>query len=121
MLFQVIPIFIGLLAGFGSGLLGIGGSVIIVPLLSFFLAFSQHQAQAVALTVLLIPIGIYAGWTSYFKAGHVNWIVATLVLIGFIAGAFFGGQLGVSLDAKLLKKMFAFFMLVLALYMLFNA
>ena len=121
MLFQVIPIFIGLLAGFGSGLLGIGGSVIIVPLLGLFLTFSQHQAQAVALTVLLIPIGIFAGWISYFKAGHVNWLVAGLVLVGFIVGAFFGGQLGVSLDAKILKRIFAGFMLVLALYMLFNS
>tara|TARA_B100001142_G_C14112997_1_gene569937 strand:- start:389 stop:751 length:363 start_codon:yes stop_codon:yes gene_type:complete len=117
-MFQFIPVFIGLLAGFSSGLLGIGGSVIIVPLLGFFLTFSQHQAQAVALSVLLIPIGIFAGWISYFKAGHVNWIVTGLVLVGFVVGAFFGGQLGVSLDAKLLKKCFAGFMLVLALYML---
>ena len=119
MLTQLLLLGIGLLSGFSSGLLGIGGSVIIIPLLVLFFSFSQHQAQAAALTVLLIPLSVFAGWWSYFKAGYVNWAIVGLILIGFIIGAFFGGKLAVSIPELWLKKGFGLFLLLIAMKMLF--
>lgn len=119
MLTQLLLIGIGLLSGFSSGLLGIGGSTLIIPLLVLFFSFSQHQAQAAALTVLLIPLGVFAGWWSYFKADYVNWAVVALIFLGFVIGAFFGGKLAISIPEFWLKKGFALFLLIIAIKMLF--
>ena len=120
MITGILYVFIGLLAGLSSGLLGIGGSVVMIPLLVFFFKTPQIVAQGIALTVLLVPIGVFAGWWHYFKEGHINLLASTFILIGFILGAYFGGQWAVQLPITLLKKGFALFLVCVAAKLFFS-
>ncbi|MDQ6761661.1 MAG: TSUP family transporter, partial [Bacteroidota bacterium] len=63
----VVLIIIGLVAGIFGGLVGIGGGIVIVPALIYFLSFSQKEAQGTSLGILLLPIGILGVW-QYYKA-----------------------------------------------------
>ena len=83
----MILILIGLVAGIFSGLIGIGGAIIIIPSLIFFLGMSQFDAQGTSLGVMLPPIGLLAAW-NYYKAGAMNWKYALI-----IAGAFLSGDI----------------------------
>ena len=65
----LIFISIGLAAGVLSGLFGVGGGLIIVPALVFFIGMSQHEAQGTSLGLMLLPIGALAAW-NYFKSGN---------------------------------------------------
>ena len=112
-------ILIGLFAGTISGLLGIGGATIIIPALIYFFGFSQHEAQGTTLLLMVPPIGILAAWT-YYKKGYANVPVAIFICLGFIIGAFFGAKVAVSIPEKLLKKLFALFLLIISIHMLFK-
>ena len=59
---QIIIVPVGLLAGFLSGLLGIGGAIVIIPALMFFLKFNQQMAQGTTLVMLVLPVGALAAW-----------------------------------------------------------
>jgi uncharacterized membrane protein YfcA len=109
---------IGLAAGFFSGMVGIGGGLIIVPALVYFLAFSQHQAQGNSLALLMFPVGIL-GVINYYKKGHVDFRIAALLAVGFVAGSYFGSKFSLSLPQDTVKKIFAVLMIVLAIKMLF--
>jgi len=110
---------LGLCAGIISGLTGIGGGVIILPALIFFLGFSQHQAQGTTLAVLVPPIDLLAAWV-YHKQGYTDLRVATFVCLGFFLGGFIGARLGVNLPNSLLSKLFAVFMLLSAAKVFFS-
>jgi len=114
----LLLIVIGLAAGFMSGMVGIGGGVIIVPALVYFLAFSQHQAQGNSLALLLFPVGIL-GVINYYKKGYVDFRFAALLAIGFVAGSYLGSKFSLSLPQDTVKKIFAVLMIVLAVKMLF--
>ena len=109
---------IGLAAGLMSGMVGIGGGLVIVPALVYFLAFTQHQAQGNSLTLLMFPVGIL-GVINYYKKGYVDFRVAGMLAIGFVLGSYLGSKFSLSLPQETLKKVFAVLMLVLALKMLF--
>ncbi len=109
---------IGLAAGFFSGMVGIGGGLIIVPALVYFLAFSQHQAQGNSLALLMFPVGIL-GVINYYKKGHVDFRIAALLAVGFVAGSYLGSKFSLSLPQDTVKKIFAVLMIVLAVKMLF--
>ncbi len=113
-----VLILIGLAAGFTSGMVGIGGGVIIVPALVYFLAFSQHQAQGNSLALMLFPVGIL-GVINYYKKGHVDFRYAALLAVGFVAGSYLGSKFSLSLPQDTVKKIFAVLMIVLAVKMLF--
>jgi uncharacterized membrane protein YfcA len=104
---------IGLLAGMLSGLVGVGGGIIMVPLLVLLLGFSQHQAQGTSLTVLLVPVTAVAVF-NYYKEGYVNWKYAMVIAIFFVVGSYFGSKLAVDLDQKMLKKIFGIVLLFIA-------
>jgi uncharacterized membrane protein YfcA len=112
-------ILIGLFAGTISGLLGIGGATIIIPALIYFFGFSQHEAQGTTLLLMVPPIGILAAWT-YYKKGYANVPVAIFICLGFIIGAFFGAKVAVSIPEKLLRKLFALFLFIISIHMLFK-
>ena len=104
---------VGAFAGYISGLVGIGGGVVIVPALIYMAGLSQQTAQGTTLAMLLLPIGALAVW-NYMKAGHVNWSLALLLSIGYIAGSWFGSKMALSLNSTELKRIFAVFLVVVA-------
>ncbi len=114
----VLLILIGLMAGFLSGLIGIGGGIIIVPALVFLLGFSQKLAQGTSLGILLLPVGILAVM-QYYKQGYLNVNYVLVVASAFVVGGFLGSKLALSLDDAKMKKIFAVILLMLAVKMLF--
>jgi len=111
-------IVIGVAAGVLSGLVGVGGGLIIVPALIYFVAFSQKAAQGTSLGILLLPVGILAVM-QYYQKGFIDVKVVLIVSAGFLIGGWFGSRLAVSLPTATIKKIFAIFMLLTALKMLF--
>jgi uncharacterized membrane protein YfcA len=109
---------VGLLAGMLSGLVGLGGGVIIVPALVFVLGFSQHQATGTSLGILLLPAGIFAV-INYYKRGYVDMNVVLLVFAGFLVGGYLGSRISVSLSEVTLKKIFGIVLLLIAGKVLF--
>ncbi len=114
----VLLILIGLMAGFLSGLIGIGGGVIIVPALVILLGFSQKLAQGTSLGILLLPVGILAV-IQYYKQGYLNVNYVAIVATTFVIGGFLGSKLALSLSDEKMKKIFAIIMLLIAIKMLF--
>jgi len=114
----VLLIIVGLLAGMLSGLVGLGGGVIIVPALVFFLGFSQHQAQGTSLGILLLPAGIFAV-LNYYQKGYIDIKVVLLLFVGFLVGGWLGSKLSLSLPEAMLKKVFAVALVLIAAKVLF--
>ncbi len=114
----VILLIVGLAAGIMGGLVGIGGGIVIVPALVYFLSFSQKAAQGTSLGILLLPIGILGVW-QYYKAGYVDMRIVWLVAAGFLAGSYFGSKIALSLPQDTVKKIFAILMIAVAIKMLF--
>lgn len=111
-------IIIGIFSGALSGLVGVGGGIIIVPCLIYFLGFSQKMAQGTSLGILLLPAGIL-GVLQYYKQGQIDFKVVVIVALGFIVGNFFGSKLALSISDTLLKKIFAVLLIIIAMKMLF--
>lgn len=114
----LILVLIGLGAGVLSGLVGVGGGIVIVPALVFFLGFSQKMAQGTSLGILLLPVGIFAV-LQFYKAGYIDVKYAALVSAGFIVGGYFGSKIALSLPQDTLKKIFAVVLLLVAFKILF--
>ena len=113
---------IGLVAGMLSGLIGIGGGIIMVPALIFFMNYTQHQAQGTSLAVLTLPVVIIASLYYYQQCQQagtpINLKIVGLLAAGFIVGAFFGSKLALTLDQEMLKKIFAVILFYTAFKML---
>ena len=107
----------GAVVGIVAGIVGIGGGLIVIPMLRYFWGYSQHAAQGTSLGMLLPPIGIFATYV-YWKAGHVNIPVALLLATGFLIGGYFGGLVAVKLPGLILQRIFGALFLVVALRML---
>lgn len=113
----LILLLIGVAAGVLSGFVGVGGGIIIVPALVFFLGFSQHTAQGTSLALMLPPIGLL-GFYNYYKSGNTNLTAAAIIAVAFILGAYFGSKLSISLDQRVVKKVFGGIMLLASLKLL---
>lgn len=114
----IILFLIGLAAGILGGLVGVGGGIIIVPSLIYFLGFSQKGAQGTSLGILLLPVGIL-GVLQFYKAGYVDMRTVWLVAFGFLIGSYFGSKIALSFSQLTVKKIFAILMILIALKMLF--
>lgn len=113
----ILYMIIGLFAGVISGLIGIGGGIIVVPCLIYIFGFSQHSAQGTTLAMMIPPIGLLAAW-AYYKQGHVNIPVAGLICLGFIIGGYFGAKLAIGLPEVILRKIFGVSLLIIAGYLI---
>ena len=114
----IIVILIGLAAGMLSGLVGVGGGIIIVPALVFLLGFSQHQAIGTSLGILLLPAGILAV-INYYKKGFIDIRVVLILFVGYVIGSYFGSKISLSVSQDVLKKAFAVMLILIAVKMLF--
>jgi uncharacterized protein len=113
----LILIAIGIITGAMAGMLGIGGAIVMIPALVYFMGFSQQMAQGTSLAVMLPPIGILAAY-NYYKAGHVD-IKFALILAGtFLIGSYFGSRLALTLPQTTLKRVFGILLLLVAAKML---
>lgn len=100
---------IGFFAGMLSGFVGVGGGVIIVPALVFFLGFTQHEAQGTSLFVLMLPV-VALAVMNYWKVGNVNWKFGLVIAITFLAGGFLGSKLSLKISPGIVKLVFGIFM-----------
>jgi uncharacterized membrane protein YfcA len=114
----LLIVLIGLIAGMLSGLVGVGGGIIIVPALVLFLGFSQHQATGTSLGILLLPAGIFAV-INYYKQGYIDLKVVGLLFVGFLIGGFLGSKISLTLSEAAVKKIFAIMLVIIAGKMLF--
>ena len=103
----------GLLAGLLSGLFGIGGGIVLVPLLGFLLGLGQQDAQGVTLAVLLLPIGLPAV-LAYRKRVAIRWRLVGALIVGFVLAVAPGAWVANAMDGRQLRGVFAFFVLVVA-------
>jgi uncharacterized protein len=115
----IILLGIGLLAGFFSGLIGIGGGIIIVPVLVYMLSMNQKTAQGTTLFMFLLPIGLL-GVYNYHKAGHVDFKTAAIMAITFIIGSYFGSKTAIAIDTKVVKQIFGAAIILIGIKMLLN-
>jgi uncharacterized membrane protein YfcA len=114
----IILMLIGLAAGMLSGLVGIGGGIVMVPML-LVLGLTQHQAQGTSLAVLAVPVTFLAA-LNYYKGGYLDWRYATVIAIFFVIGGYLGSKFAISLDQKILKKIFGILLLIIAGKMIFG-
>lgn len=110
---------LGLAAGVLSGLIGIGGGVMIVPALVFLFHFSQHRAEGTTLALMIPPIGILAVM-PYYRAGHVDVPAAALICLGFVFGGWAGGHWANAMSTTTLQRVFGVTLLVLGARMLWT-
>ncbi len=109
---------IGFAAGFMSSLVGIGGGVVIVPALVIIFGMSQKMAQGTSLAMLSLPVA-FIGAYNYYKEGQVNWKMAFILAATFVIGGYLGSKVVLGLDSNIIKKIFAIFMIAIAVKYLF--
>jgi len=110
---------LGLMAGVFSGLIGIGGAIIIIPALVLLFGLSQHTAQGTTLALMVPPIGLLAAW-MYYKQGFVNLKIAGLICLGFFVGGLIGAKFATEIPGQILRKIFGGVLLAAALKMIFS-
>ena len=114
----LLLILVGIMAGTLGGLVGVGGGIIIVPSLVYFLGYSQKMAQGTSLGILLLPVGIL-GVMQFYKQGHINMQAVWIISIGFFFGSYFGSKIALSLPQETIKKIFATLLILIAIKMFF--
>jgi uncharacterized protein len=115
----LILIVIGLITGAVGGMLGIGGALILIPALVYFVGFSQHEAIGTSLAVMLPPIGLFAAY-NYYKAGQVNIKYALIIAAAFMIGSYFTSRLALKMPENLIRKIFSVFIILIAIRMFFQ-
>lgn len=113
----LILLIIGFFAGVLSGMVGIGGGIVIVPVLVYFFGFSQHKAQGTTLFLFVLPVGIL-GAMNYYKAGNIDIKTALILCSTFVFGSFFGSKITLGLDQATVKKVFAVVIMIISIKML---
>ena len=109
-------ILLGVAAGVFAGLFGKGGGLVIVPMLLKFFKYDNKAASATSLAALQLPVGL-PSVIVYAQAGYLNWLYAGLIAIGIVGGVFFGTKLAIRLNSATFKKIYALFLLGVAVYM----
>ena len=115
----LLLIVIGLMAGVFGGIFGIGGAIIMIPAMVYFLGVDQHTAQGTSLAVMLPPIGLFAAY-NYYKAGQVNLWYAVIIAVSFMIGGYFGSKIALNLPEHIMKKVFGIFLIIMALRLIFT-
>jgi uncharacterized membrane protein YfcA len=116
----VILLLVGLMAGALSGFVGVGGGIIIVPAMIYFMNMNQMQAQGISLALLMLPVGVL-GVVNYYKAGHIQFSYVLLMAVGFIVGNYFGSKYAMRVSEHKIKFFFSLLMLYVAVHMLWKS
>jgi uncharacterized membrane protein YfcA len=110
---------LGLLVGVLSGIVGIGGGILIIPALVYLFHMNQHKAQGTSLAALLAPIGALAFW-EYYKAGNVDLKAGLLIALGFLVGGYFGGHWAQHLPEVVLRRVFGTLLAIIGIQLLLS-
>lgn len=108
------------LSGVASGMFGIGGGVLLIPLLGLVFAFGQHRAQGTSLVALIPPTGLLA-FLAYAKAGYVAWTTGALLIPGLVLGGILGGRLAKKIDSRSMRRIFAVLMFLVGAWQVASA
>jgi uncharacterized membrane protein YfcA len=111
---------IGLAAGALSGLMGIGGGIIVIPALVYFFGFDQHRAAGTTLGLMIPPIGIFAVM-EYYRKGFVDVRAAALICLGFLIGGLLGARFATTLSTVTMQRAFGLLLLAVGVKMVFWA
>lgn len=109
----VVLLAIGVAAGILSGLVGVGGGIVVVPALVLLLGMTQLSAQGTSLVLFQLPFGIL-GLLKYHRTGNVNWLYGVVIGLGLVMGSYLGARWASQVDQNLLRKGFALFMVAVA-------
>ncbi len=116
---MIIYILIGIVGGFMSGFMGIGGGLVMVPLLVILSKFTQHMAQGTSLAVLTLPVVVFGAY-QYYQEGNINMNAAITIAIFFCIGIFLGSKTAHLLSSENLKIIFGFLMVFIGIRMIIN-
>jgi uncharacterized membrane protein YfcA len=105
---------IGLVAGILSGLFGIGGGILIIPSLIFFANFHTKLALGTSLGAMLLPVGLL-GALAYYQHGNIDLKASLLIGLGLFLGAYIGAKLAHAVPGATLQRMFAVFLVLVAI------
>lgn len=108
---------IGLVAGVFAGMFGIGGGLVIVPALLYFLKMRELEAIGTSLAALIPPVGLLGAMT-YYRNGYINMRYAMLLAAGLFVGAYFGAKIMMPLSPAIIRRLYAGFLLILGARML---
>lgn len=114
----LLYILLGLAARTLSGIIGIGGGVIIIPALVFLFGLSQHEAQGTTLALLVPPIGILVAWT-YYRQGFVDLRIEAFIGRGFLFGSLIGARVATDLPSIIMEKVFGVALFLIGLKTIF--
>jgi hypothetical protein len=110
---------VGLFGGVASGFFGIGGGIVMIPLMRYFFGFDQHHAQGTSLAVLLMPVGIL-GVIKYYQAGFVRLNEGMFIAAGFVLGALVGAMGAVPTADSSLSRAFGILLIAAGIYQFFR-
>jgi len=109
-----VGLLIGALVGTLAGIFGIGGGVLIVPMLVIFLKFTPSKAIGTSLAAMLLPVGILAVM-RYARSGDVDFKIATAMAVGIFAMAYVGAHIGLSVGGTWVSRGFGLLLLLVGL------
>jgi uncharacterized protein len=107
----------GLLAGLVSGTLGVGGAIVMIPMLVFALGLTYHHAQGTSLAIMSLPVFLIAA-IKYYKNGYVNIPFVLIIATSFIVGSYIGSSLSLHLPDQTLRKIFGGFLILVGIKMM---
>jgi uncharacterized protein len=114
-----ILVAIGLIVGLFTGAFGLGGGLLLIPALVYFLGLSQQTAQGTSIAIMLLPVGIFAS-LNYYKAGCINIRYATIIAISFMISSYFGSKIALAVPEPIMKKIFGSVIFIIALKMILS-
>ncbi len=112
----ILLIFVGILAGITSGLFGVGGAIVIIPLLVYLGGYGQFLAQGTSLVALLPPVSILAV-IEYYKKGNANIAAGIIICLAMIIGAKAGAKLANQIPAEQMRRLFSIFVIIVGIKM----
>lgn len=119
MLVYASYVLLGLTAGVLSGLLGIGGGILLVPVMLYGFGLSQHEAQGTTLALMVPPIGLLGAY-KYYLEDNVNVTMAAFICLGFFFGGYLGANLANDIEPAVLRRVFGVALMVTSLKMVFS-
>lgn len=118
---QLLPLFfVGTGVGVLGGMFGVGGGILLVPLLVMLFHFEQHRAQGTSLVALVPPTGLLA-LLNYAAAEQVNWLAGFLLMPGVFLGGMAGSHLAQKLSPRRMRRVFAGLLFLVGAWQVWNA